>query len=82
LLPDGVRRVTLKPGVARKAKAKLSGAGTNLDLPSPMNINLPVIVQLQGENGLCLDTTFHTAKTNSEDIFKAVNSPSGAFVEP
>jgi hypothetical protein len=81
LIPDGLKRVTLKPGIATKAKAKVSGRGSNLDLPSPMNINLPVIVQLQGENGICFDDTFRTAKTNSEDTLKAVNSPSGAFVD-
>jgi hypothetical protein len=76
-----VKRITLKPGVAGKAKAKVSGLGSNLDLPSPMNINLPVIVQLQGENGICFGTAFHGAKTDTEDTFKAVNSPSGAFVD-
>jgi hypothetical protein len=81
LIPDGVKRITLKPGVAGKAKAKVSGLGSNLDLPSPMNINLPVIVQLQGENGICFGTAFHGAKTDTEDTFKAVNSPSGAFVD-
>lgn len=81
LVPDGLKRITLKPGAAAKAKAKVSGLGSNLHLPSPMNVNLPVIVQFQGENGTCFDDVFRTAKIDSEDTFKAVNSPSGAFLE-
>jgi hypothetical protein len=82
LLPDGLKRVKLQPGIDRRAKASVTGAGSNLELPSPMNVALPVIVQLQGENGACLESVFTTAKQNVEDGFKAANSPSGAFIEP
>ena len=81
LLPDGLKRVKLQPGAAGKAKASVTGLGTNLDLPSPMNVTLPVLVQLQGESGACFESNFTAAKQNVEDTFKAVNSPSGAFVE-
>jgi hypothetical protein len=81
LLPDGLKRVTLKPGAARRAKANVAGRGSNLNLPSPMNLQLPVVVQLQGGNGACFDATFLSARIDSEDTFSAVNSPSGAFVD-
>jgi hypothetical protein len=81
LLPDGLKRVKIQPGTAGKAKAGVSGLGTNLELPSPMNVTLPVLVQLQGENGACFQSTFTTAKQNAEDTFKAANSPSGAFLD-
>jgi hypothetical protein len=82
LLPDGLKRVKIQPGVAGKAKATVSGLGTNLELPSPMNVGLPVVVQLQGENGTCFESVFTTAKQNVEDSFKAASSPSGAFIDP
>jgi hypothetical protein len=81
LLPDGLKRVKLQPGIAGKAKAQVSGLGANLALPSPMNVGLPVVVQLQGENGTCFESVFTTAKQNVEDSFKAANSPSAAFVD-
>jgi hypothetical protein len=81
LTPDGLKRVKLQPGIATKAKAQVAGLGTNLEIPSPMNIALPVVVQLQGENGTCFESTFTTAKQNVEDSFKAANSPSGAFID-
>ncbi len=81
LLPDGLKRVKIQPGAAGKAKASVAGLGTNLHLPSPMNVMLPALVQLQGENGVCVESTFTTAKQNVEDSFRAVNSPSAAFVD-
>jgi hypothetical protein len=82
LLPDGLKRVKLKPGGAAKAKAIVKGQGTNLLLPSPMNVTLPVTVQLQAANGECFETVFTTARIDREDLFKATESPSGAFIAP
>jgi hypothetical protein len=81
LLPDGVKRVVLKPGDDGLAKAVVKGQGSHLALPSPMNVTLPVTVQLQAENGECFEATFVTARTSREDLFRATSSPSGAFVE-
>jgi hypothetical protein len=71
LLPDGLKSVKLTPGVAGRAKVKAKGQGPNLELPSPMNVTLPVVVQLRAENGQCFESTFTAAQTSTEDVFKA-----------
>ena len=50
-------------------------------MPSPMDVTLPVTVQLQVANGECFETVFTTARAQREDLFKATGSPSGAFVD-
>jgi hypothetical protein len=74
LLPDGLKKVQLKPGIDGKAKAAASGAGAELAIPSPMNVMLPVVVQLQGENGGCFETTIDSA-TQSETTFLGSTTP-------
>jgi hypothetical protein len=74
LLPDGLKKVQLKPGLDGKAKASAAGAGAELALPSPMNVTLPVVVQLQGENGACFETTI-TSATQSETTFIGATTP-------
>jgi hypothetical protein len=81
LLPDGLKRVLLKPGSEGRAKAIVKGQGSRLALPSPMNVTLPMTVQLQAEAGECFEATFVSARTSREGLFKATSSPSGAFVE-
>jgi hypothetical protein len=81
LLPDGLKKIQLKPGIDGRAKATAAGAGPNLALPSPMHVNLPVVVQLQGESGACFQSVFSAATVSTEDTFKAVSSPSPAFVD-
>jgi len=39
-----------------------------------MNVTLPVVVQLQGENGACFETTF-TSATQSETTFVGSTTP-------
>jgi hypothetical protein len=75
LLPDGLKSVKLMPGIAGKAKAKAKGQGQLLALPSPMNVTLPVVVQLQGEHGTCFETTYTAAKVDREEAFIATGSP-------
>ena len=71
LLPDGLKNVKLGPGAAGRAKVKAKGRGSNLDLPSPMNVTLPIIVQLRGENGQFFESTYTAAQVSREDLFKA-----------
>jgi hypothetical protein len=71
LLPDGIKTVKLTPGASGRAKVKATGQGTNLALPSPMNVTLPVVVQLRDENGACFESTFTTPQVSREDLFKA-----------
>jgi hypothetical protein len=75
LLPDGLNLVRLTPGAAGKAKATARGKGAHLGVPSPMNVTLPVTVQLQGENGACLEAVYMSARTNRETLFRAIGGP-------
>jgi hypothetical protein len=71
LLPDGLKNVKLQPGASGRAKVKAKGQGPNLALPSPMNVTLPVVVQLRVENGQCFESTFTAAQVDQEDLFRA-----------
>jgi len=71
LLPDGLARVMLTPGAAGKAKTVVKGRGANLDMPSPLDVTVPVRVQLQAENGQCWEATYTSAQQDREDVFRA-----------
>jgi hypothetical protein len=75
LTPDGLKQLTLSPGVDGKAKIEAKGQGANLALPSPMNLTLPLTVQLQTENGTCWEAAYTSARINREDELKATGSP-------
>jgi hypothetical protein len=73
----------LKSGAAGKAKAKVKGKGVHLSdrahgLPAPA-LPLPLRVQLQGENGLCLETRHDATSVLTNDAsrgaFKARGVP-------
>jgi len=81
--PEGVDLIVLKPGDSEKAKVIVKGNGENLGLPSPLDVELPVTVQLQGGNGECWEAKYFEAgvKKSEADQFKAkAGSPSGAFL--
>jgi len=71
LLPDGLARVMLTPGAVGKAKTVVKGRGANLDMPSPLDVTMPVRVQLQAENGQCWEATYTSAQQDREDVFRA-----------
>ena len=71
LLPDGLARVMLTPGAAGKAKAEAKGRGANLHMASPLDVTVPVLVQLQSENGQCWEATYTSAQQDSADVFRA-----------
>jgi hypothetical protein len=75
LLPDGVAKVRLVPGGDTKAKVVVAGKGGNLALPSPLDVTLPVTVQLQRASGECWETHHPTASINREDLLKAAGAP-------
>jgi cysteine-rich repeat protein len=57
--PDGAIQLQLKAGVDEKASAKFKGRGANLDVPAPMDLASPVVVELrQSSDGTCWSTTF------------------------
>ena len=70
---DGITQITLKAGVAGKAKIQVKGQGTGLDMPA-LGLALPVRVQLVALNGAqakCWEATYSTALTNDGAKFKA-----------
>jgi len=64
--PNGVDKVTLKAGLAGKAKVQLKGKGPNLPA-LPLPLTLPAKVQLQSENGQCWEGTFSAAGQQIND---------------
>ena len=84
LTPDGLDTIILKAGDDGKAKIIVKGKGAGLILPSPLDVELPVTVQLQSTNGECWQAGYFPVgvKKNEADMFKAkAGSPSGAFIE-
>jgi hypothetical protein len=82
--PDGLEKLALKPGEDVKAKVTAKGRGANLSLPSPLDVELPVSVQLQAANGECWAATYFAAGVQRNDarVFSAkAGSPSGAFLD-
>jgi hypothetical protein len=75
LVPDGLGAIRLRPGRDGRARITLTGRGANLGLPSPMNVTVPVTVQLAGAHGRCFAATYTAAKTDREQTFVAVGTP-------
>jgi hypothetical protein len=50
--PDGVEQLTLRAGVATKAKVQIKGKGVALDDPA-YELMTPVTVQLHNTEGIC-----------------------------
>ena len=72
LLPDGIKQVALKEGLADgKARIQFKGAGGNL-LPPVLPLTLPVTVQVKNTaTGVCWEAVFPAATTNDGSQFKA-----------
>lgn len=80
---DGISFAQLHSGIAGKAKAKMKGKGALMSsgvypLPAP-TLPLPLRVQLQSDNGLCLETTYAASGVIKNDaergVFKARATP-------
>jgi hypothetical protein len=70
LTPDGIAKITLKAGLAGKAKIILKAQGDNVDMP-PLPLAQPVRVQLRNSDGTCWEATYSApAKKNQADAFK------------
>ena len=70
---EGITVVTLKVGVAGKAKVQMNGKGVNLEMPT-LGLTLPVTVQLVIQNGMsvqCWQTVYGTATANDTAKFSA-----------
>jgi len=84
LTPNGLDTIILKAGDDGKAKIIVKGKGANLGLLTPLDVELPVTVQLQSGNGQCWGADYFSVgvKKNEADLFKAkAGSPSGAFLD-
>ena len=64
--PNGVDKISLKAGLAAKAKVQLKGKGANLPA-LPLPLALPATVQLQSENGTCFEGSFSAAGQSTND---------------
>jgi cysteine-rich repeat protein len=75
LSPDGIKKVQLKAGDAGKAKMKVQGKGTNLDVSGlPLSGSATVTAELRNRtNGTCFSATYSAPfKRNEADRFQAV----------
>ena len=72
--PDGLRRLTLKPGAIGRTKIIARGQGIHFREP-PLPLGLPVRAQIQSANGPCWEATFATATKNDTAQFKAKVKP-------
>jgi hypothetical protein len=63
----------------------VAGKGGSLGLPTPLDIDLPVVVQLRTSDADCWDATYYSVgvRNHEPDRFKATaGSPGKAFVSP
>jgi hypothetical protein len=72
LTPDGLELIRLTPGAEGRAKVIVRAKGSALDMPSPLDIEPPVTVQLQNTNA-CWSATYYPAGVLSNDatVFRA-----------
>ncbi len=56
-LPDGIRTLTLTPGVHGKAALAMRGSGPHLPLPT-LPLAEPVLAQVQASGGACWETEY------------------------
>lgn len=72
LVPDGIALLQLKSGEAGKAKVRVNGKGTLLDLPALPLVNLPVTAQLvRDDRRECWTAVYSTATRNDSQRFTA-----------
>jgi hypothetical protein len=75
--PDGVLKMSVSPGAERRSKAQLNARGSFLTLPAAP-LPLPLRVQLQMENGTCLETRYQSdgvSRNDSSGQFRAHGAP-------
>lgn len=68
--PDGLRKMTLKPGVDGKTKIIVRANGWNVQPPA-LPVGMPLRAQVQAASGLCWDAVFSSATKNDAERFKA-----------
>jgi hypothetical protein len=73
LTPNGLKRIRLRAGDARRAVIVLSGKGQNLMLPPLLSLTTPLRVQLQAANGQCWEATYSTPLVSTGEEFRATS---------
>jgi 6-phosphogluconolactonase (cycloisomerase 2 family) len=69
--PDGLRRISLVPGAAAKAKVTVKGQGEFLGVPA-LPLTPRVTVQLQTAAGPCWEARYDAATRNDAERFQAL----------
>jgi hypothetical protein len=65
---DGLVKVKLRPGT--QTSIRVIGRGDRV-APPPLPLTLPLVVQLQNDDGTCWEATYATALANGDGAFKA-----------
>jgi hypothetical protein len=71
----GLEKILMKPGADGGARIIAKGRGPNLGLPTPLGIDLPLLVQLQRDGGACWEASYTTPTVDTETRFKARSAP-------
>jgi hypothetical protein len=71
----GLEKIVMKPGEDGRARIVAKGRGTNLGLPTPLGIDLPVLVQLQRDGGACWEASYATPIMETDTRFRAKSAP-------
>jgi hypothetical protein len=68
-LPDGLKTLTLKAGIAGRAKIIAKGAGATLGVP-PLPAAFPLVVQLVNSHGFCWEASYPASGIQRNDAFQ------------
>ena len=83
--PNGLRRITLRSGVAGKSVLAVRGAGSNLALPALGDLPAPVTVQLKSDDAArqrCWSAVYDRPKLGEPRLFRAGRIPSRRPTRP
>jgi len=71
----GLEKMLLRPGADGQARIVVKGSGPNIGLPTPLGVDLPVVVQLQRDGGACWGASYTTPSIRTDTRFKAKSAP-------
>jgi CSLREA domain-containing protein len=67
----GLDSILMKPGADGQARIIVKGKGSNVGLPTPLGIDLPLTVQLQRDGGACWEASYGSPTVRTDTLFKA-----------
>jgi hypothetical protein len=71
----GLESLLLKPGGEGRARILAKSRGAGLGLPPQLDVDPPVTVQLQREDGTCWEARYTTPSVSTDTRFKARSDP-------